>query len=214
MANGFLERHRSVSRVAFLALLVLLALSCVCLQVTGRIGQIPYPTPAFPIQDLLLDESAFPEGWRADRPFDPEHRIPAEQIARDFHTNGCHPLMVGAGQEVYHFYGGADSASEAYPGEVAYWLSPNWGDWSIPPELSYESRVADQFRIGCYTDEDFHWRRCVALSQYEEYVVRLNVRLDPEHPECVSFTDLEQILIASDERMAEHLGEGDATSSD
>jgi hypothetical protein len=135
MANGFLERHRSVSIVAFIALLLLLVPSCFCLQVTGRIGQVPYPTPAFPIQDLLLDESAFPEGWRADGPFDPEWGMAAEETARHFHTSKCHPLMVGASHGVNRFRGGAESAAEAYPEQIAIWFSPNWGDWITPPEL-------------------------------------------------------------------------------
>jgi hypothetical protein len=206
MTNGFLERHRSVGIVAVLTLFVLVALSCICLQVTGRIGQVPYPTPAFPIGDLLLDESAFPEGFRAIRPFDPEERIPAEQIARNFLTEKCHPLLVGAGQEVFRFYDGAGSAAEAYPQQIAIWFSPNWGDWRVPAGLSYDSRVADQFRIGCYVDEEFHCTRCEALGQYEQYVVRLNVSLDPEHPECLTFTDLERVLVAIDERMALYLG--------
>jgi len=205
---GCLERHRSVGIVAILALFVLVALSCVCLQVTCRIGYVPYPTPSFPIQDLLLDESVFPDGWRADTPFDPEHRIPAEQTVLSFHSEKCHPLMVGASHEVDRFYGGADSASEAYPGEASYWFSPNWGDWRTPPELSYESGVAGQYEFGCYTDEDFQYTRCLALGQYEEYVVHLSLRLDPNHPECVNFTDLERILVAIDERMATYLGEG------
>lgn len=214
MVNGFLERHRSVGIVAVLGLFVLLALSCVCLQVTGRIGQVPYPTPAFPIQDLLLDESAFPGGWRADRPFDPEERIPAEQLARNFLTDKCHPLLVGAGQDVYRFYWGADSAAEAYPEQIAIWFSPNRGDWSIPPELSYQSAVADQCRFGCYYDEDFYCKRCQAVAQYGEYIVLFSAHLDPDHPECLSFTDLEQILVAIDERMVEHLGEAETTAID
>ena len=201
MVNGFLERHRSVSIAGFLALFVLLALSCVCLQVTGRIGYVPHPTPGFPIQDLLLDESAFPEGWRADRPFDPEGRIPAEQIMRNLHTNGCHPLTVGAGHRVERFYGGSKSASEAYAGEVAYWFSPNRGDWSTPPELSYESRAADQYRFGCYPEEETATIVCQAVGRYEQYIVVFDAELDPDHPECLSFTDLEQVLIAIDERM-------------
>ena len=207
MANGFLERHRSVGIVAVLALFVLVGLSCVCLQVTGRIGYVPYPTPAFPIQDLLLDESVFPEGFRAVRPFDPEDRIPAEQLARNFLTEKCHPLVVGAGQQVYRFYGGASSAADAYPQQIAIWFSPSWGDWSIRPELSYESAVADQYRFGCYTDEDFHCRHCVAVGQYAQYMVVFDAKLDPDHPECLTFTDLEEILIAIDDKMALYLGE-------
>jgi hypothetical protein len=206
VAMGFLERHRGMGVVAVLALLVLVACSCVCLQVTGRIGQVPHPTPAFPIEDLLLDESAFPEGWRADAPFDPEWGMASEETARHFHTSKCHPLMVGASHGVNRFSWGADSAAEAYPEQIAIWFSPNWGEWSVPPQLSYESGVADQYRLGCYYDEDSHCTRCQAMAQYGEYIVLFSAHFDPDHPECLTFTDLEWILLAIDERMALYLG--------
>jgi hypothetical protein len=206
--NGFLDRHRQLGTAAFLALLMLLALGCVCLQVTGRIGAIPHPTPAFPIEKLLLDESAFPEGWRATRPFDPDRRIAAEQITRNILSNKCHPLTVGATHDVYRFYGGASSAAEAYPEETAIWFSPNWGDWSIPAELSYESPVAEQYRFGCRIEQETATILCQALGQYEQYIVVFDAELDPDHPECLTFTDLERILVAIDERMALCLGKG------
>jgi hypothetical protein len=204
--NGFLERHRSAGIAAFLAVFLLLALSCVCLQVTGRIGYVPHPTPAFAIEELLLDESAFPEGWRALTPSDPDRRIAAEQLGRHLLTEKCHPLMVGATHDVYRFYGGASAAAEEYPEQVAFWFSPNLGDWSVHPELSYESAVADQYRFGCYLHKDFHNRHCRGLGQYEEYIVVFSAKLDPDHPECLSYTDLEKILIAIDEGMALYLG--------
>jgi hypothetical protein len=54
---------------------------------------------------------------------------------------------------------------------------------------------------------------CQVVGQYEEYIVRFHTRIDPEHPECLSFADLERLLIAIDERMAEHLGEGETTTT-
>ena len=210
MSDGFLEKHRSAAIVGFWALLVLLAVPCGWWAWWGSTSGTPwpYPTPAFSIEKLLLDESVFPDGFRAIRPFDPEERIAAEQIARNFLTEKCHPLLVGAGQDVYRFYGGADSAAEAYPEQIAIWFSPNRGDWSTPPELSYESVVADQYRFGCYYDEDFYCKRCQAVAQYGEYIVLFSAHLDPDHPACLSFTDLERILAAIDERMPLYLGKG------
>jgi hypothetical protein len=209
MANGFLERHRSAGIVAFLALLVLLAIPCGwCAWWFNSTSGTPwpYPTPAFSVEELLLDESAFPEGWRALTPSDPDRRIPAEQLGRHLLPSRCHPLMVGATHDVYRFYGGASSAAEEYPEELGFWFSRNWGDWGISPELSYGSAVADQYRFGCYLDEEFHNIHCRGLGQYEEYIVVFSAKLDPDHPECLSYTDLEKILIAIDEKMAPYLG--------
>jgi len=207
MVNEFLDRHRSLGIAGFVALLVLLSVPCAWLGSIPAVSPYPHRTPAFPIQDVLLDESVFPEGFRAVRPFDPEDRLPAEQVARHFLTEKCHPLMVGAGQQVYRFYGGAQSAAEAYPQEIAIWLSPNRGDWSIPPELSYESVVADQYRFGCYPEQETATVECQAVGRYGEYIVLFDAELDPDHPECLSFTDLERILVAIDERMALYLGQ-------
>jgi len=187
-------------------LLVAWSTSCLCTQVRCGGG---YPPPAFPVEELLLDESTFPEGWHAHRDsYDPEDRLPAEQIALGLHINGCGPYSLGAGQYVYRFFDGAEEAATAYRTESALWFSARegWGPWGTPPELPYESPVADQFRLACCADQTSSQRFCQAVGQYEEYVVLLDVDMNPEYPECMDFNDLERIVAAVDDRMASHLG--------
>jgi hypothetical protein len=49
---------------------------------------------------------------------------------------------------------------------------------------------------------------CQALGQYGEYLVRFHTSLDLSHVECMSFSDLERILAAIDDKMALCLGQG------
>ena len=206
MVKSFLSRHRSLGVVAFLGLLVVLTALCVCVGIPDSMRPIPYPTPAFPIENLLLDKSVFPEGWRPHHPFDPEVRLPAEQIVLYFHRSRCPSYWLVAGHEVYRFYAGATSAAEAYPEEIAVWFSPTYGTWSVPAELPYHSVVADQFQFACYTEERTGNMTCQEVAQYEEYIVVFDVEMNPEYQDCLSFSDLERILVAIDDRMAFYLG--------
>lgn len=201
------EGRRSLELMASVTVLGIVMLSCICIGCGG--GAYPRPTPGFPIEHLLLDESVFPEGWRADEPFDPEVRLPAEQIVLFFHRNECPFYVLGAGHEIYRFFDGAESAAQGYPEESTIWFyrEDGWGPWTVPPELPYQSPVADQFRFACSAEERSGDMTCRALGQYEEYIVLFDVEMNPEYPDCMSFTDLERILVAIDERMASYMEE-------
>lgn len=88
------------------------------------------------------------------------------------------------------------------------WFAPRqgWRPWSVPAELPYQSSVADRFRFACYGRDGSSVQICQAVGQYEEYIVAFDIHMDSEHPDCMSFKDLEGILIAIDERMALYLG--------
>ena len=168
------------------------------------------PRRGFPIEDLLLDESAFPEGWRAQEPFDPHNGLPAEQIALTlFPDASACPSSLMTGHDVYRFYGGERCADMGHRSETPIWFAP-WpgcGPWSVPTDLPHQSPLTDRFRVECCTGQGSTVQTCQAVARYEEYVVRFHTSIDPEHPECMSFADLERILVAIDERMAVYLGE-------
>jgi hypothetical protein len=164
------------------------------------------PERSFAVADLLLDESAFPDGWvLGGDPYDPEDRMPAEQIVVDFFIHEC-PSSLRAGHYVYSFYGGSRCAEMGYRLKIAIWFAPRdgWGPWAVPAELNYESQVADDYRLSCYTHQESGTRTCQAVGRFEEYVVRF---VTPISPDCMTFADLERILVAIDERMALYLGE-------
>ena len=193
------------SCVALGVILVLASsmLSCVCLPVTHG-----YPPP-FPTEELLLEESAFPEGWQTDgSTYNPRERLPAEQMGLTYMRHECPYYSLKADHSVYRFFDGAKSAAAAYQQYIAIWFAPRegWDPWSVPAELPYDSAVADQFRLRCKTAQGGR-EFCQAVGQYEAYLVRFHVYMDsdPEYPDCMSFSDLERILLAIDERMALYL---------
>ncbi|HUW94652.1 MAG TPA: hypothetical protein VMW58_02605 [Anaerolineae bacterium] len=167
------------------------------------------PRRGFTMEDLLLDESVFLEGWTAEDPHDPDCGVPAEQLALGFFIDGC-PYSLRARHDAYRFYGGARCAEMGYRLKTPIWFArrDGWDPWSVPPELPYESPVADEFRFNCYVHRESGAQTCQSVGRYEEYVVRFLVHMDsePEDPQCMSFTDLEQILIAIDQGMALYLG--------
>ncbi len=207
--NRFLFSVKLLLRMALLCVLATSLLSCSNLALALTCLGGSYRPPAFPIEELLLDESVFPEGWQAgERTFDPRQRLPAEQIALGFYINWCPDASLGAGHEVYRFFDGPRCAALGYQKQIPGWFAPTqaWGPWEVPAELPYQSPVADQFRFGCSVDQGSSVQTCEAAGQYEAYVVRFGTSIDREHPECMSFTDLERILKAIDERMAFYLG--------
>lgn len=181
---------------------------CLLIQALG----IEYHAPrrSFLIKDLLVDESVFPRGWEAaGAPYDPEDGLLADRIVASFFIHGC-PHSRRAGHYVYRFYGGARCADMGYRSESSNWFAPRdgWGPWGVPAELPHQSTVADQFRFSCRTRQGSTVQACHAVGQYEEYVVRFLVAMDPQGSDCMSFSDLERILSAIDERMASYLGRG------
>jgi hypothetical protein len=174
----------------------------------GCLGGIA-PARAFPIRDLLLDESDLPLDWQVrGEPHHPEYRLPAEQIALTFGIDHCGPYSLGASHSVCRFVDGIASASYGYRYKTSIWFAPGagLGPWHAPAELAYESPVADQYRFQCGVYSGSTRRTCQAVGQYEEYLVRFHTTIDPDHPRCMSFSDLESILVTIDERMAFYLG--------
>ena len=229
-----LSREKSRSVITLLAILALPVLSClVCRPLVnsiwyemscdglGIVGDgfliealgIEYHAPrrSFPIEDLLLDESVFPQGWEVGgEPYNPEDRMPAEQIALSFFadTSEC-PSSLITGHDVYRYYGGASCADMGYRSKAPTWFSPweGYDPWRTPAELSYQSPAANRFRLSCCTRQGSSVQICQATAQYQEYLVRFDTSIDPERPDCMSFADLGRILVAIDERMALYLGE-------
>jgi hypothetical protein len=202
--NGRAHSPRWFLVGGFILLLASLMLSC--LRVEGStivvgLGVEPVPTPAFLIEELLLDESAFPEGWGQQGT--PSYKQ-APSVLGVERTGVTFINRVIAVHQVYRF-STAERAGSKYASEADSWFSPRegWGPWSVPAELPYQSPVADQFRFACYTEQQTGRQACQAVGQYEQYLVRFHTFM---WPETMTFADLERILVAIDERMAFYLG--------
>ncbi|TKJ31643.1 MAG: hypothetical protein CEE40_01085 [Chloroflexi bacterium B3_Chlor] len=186
---------RRLGLVGLIAVLVSSTLSCVDITVDGG----PVPTPSFPIESLLLDESAFPEGWTAYEAFEPRDGF-GLPIAITYSSPG-----YGGGIAVHEvdISRNREEAAERYQEAVRFWFTDDerYTAWSAPAELRHRSAVADQFRIGCHIHQESGIRFCQAVTQYGRYVVWFHTYMSP----YITFADLERILLAIDERMASYL---------
>lgn len=169
--------------------------------------RVPTLESDFSVEDLLLDASAFPEGWEAQPPFEMRYPIiggpkvgEAEawvQLGRSFY--GYETI---ANQSVYGYYNKVRSA-EGFEHLSRRFFSSNdfISGWEIPSELQYRSPYADQFRLACAAASSN--QVCQALGQYDKYVIQLYVPMAPLTN--VDDADLQRILATMEERLVSHL---------
>lgn len=193
-------RSRPFATVRLGLVVVVIGCTVSCLDITVDGG--PVPTPAFPIESLLLDESAFPEGWVAYEPHEPKDGF---GLGICIHYS---PPATSAGGIALHAAYIARSPEEAVDGYgiwVRFWFSDRegWSAWRARDELPYQSSVADQFRFACSREADDGSQVCQAVGQYGRYMTRFHTFMNPD---TMTPSDLERILIAIDERMALYLG--------
>jgi len=167
----------------------------------------PTESPPVDTYDLIMDVSAFPDGWEVwhgPAPIPERERGERESLYVAFHYKGLDPTMVGAHHKVYRYRDEGKAAwmySAFSEEEFLPWHTTT--PWAIPDGWSYESRVADYFKFAC-VEEVFvtpYWT-CTALSQYGQYISVFATDLSPEY---MTLEDIERILLALDERMAFYL---------
>lgn len=186
-------------RIAFLLLLLFMLVgSSACLP------QERPPKRNFTIQELLISESAFPPGWSVSTagPRQPAkaplgHYESIERTELFFYVYGG-----GAFEEIHRFASVQGAAREfRRKRDLDFAQREIDTPWVIPPELPYQSPVADQFYLACATQGGMPM--CRAIGQYEEYLVKFNTHMSPDF---MTYADLERVLKAIDDRMASHLG--------
>ncbi len=156
------------------------------------------PQRDFPIEALLLDETAFPPGTKAGT----AKPHPSKLGSRESRRLTFYGRFGIANHHVYR-YRSARQAASTFERETTLWF-PNdrfSGPWTVPSELSYQSPVADRFYLACSIEMGIPM--CNGIAQYEEYFVRFNVHM---HQEFMTYQDLERVLRAMDERMVQYLG--------
>ena len=165
-------------------------------------GYLPWeqaPDRSFPIEVLLIDESAFPPGWEpsingprppANAPLD--HYGSIERVELFFYTR-----EQVAFQEVHRF-ASIRGAIREFKRQKS--ISFPAGVWVIPDKLTYQSPIADQFYLACSLKSTIPM--CGAIGRYEEYLVRFNTHMSSDF---MTYSDLERVLEAIDRRMARYL---------
>jgi hypothetical protein len=168
-------------------------------------------TPAVDTYDLMLDLSVSPSGWTAcagPEPLPKRERGETESLLVWF----CPPDFDGVGgthQEMYKYRNELE-ATWAYNPEFQAREFPTYNmttPWAVPDEWSYQSPVADQFRFACGEQDSGPYLTtvCVAIARYDEYV---SVLVTHPSRDNVTLDEVERLVMAIDERMAQHLGKG------
>jgi hypothetical protein len=170
-------------------------LACACILLGCR--SCGYP----PIEDLLIDESAFPPGWSASTSGPkPIARAPlggtesVESIELFFYAYGG-----GAVESIRRFESAQGAADEFKRQSGIVFRNGEFNTpWATPPELAYQSPLADQFYCACSTYEGEPWPSCACIARYGVYFIHFNTHMLPS---LMTYTDLENVLQAIDERM-------------
>lgn len=203
-----MDGHERFARIRFLCFLLWFSV----LMAWMLAGCLATPTSGssdFEIDELLIDVSAFPPSWYVDSPpsYTSDSRNGRFTQFRT-HSEGFEAHAIHA---VYQY---RDNRA------AAYWYDENqpFGDaerltpWRIPNELSYKSKVANQFRFACAEfrrspDDDLEqFKNCIAIGQYGKYVSLFSISMSSGYlAEQMSYADLGLILEAIDEHMVHHV---------
>lgn len=157
------------------------------------------PTPVvrnFDIVDLLIDVHALPDGWQQKGEPERFHEVGAlEAVGVSFDSDN-NLTRNGAGIAVFH-YGTREEAKRVF-----YKIFEPSVHNELPPDLNTPPISANQYKIGCYDWEGREPFSCVWAAQYEEFIVRFNTWIIPGF---MSFDDVENVVVAIDERMKRYL---------
>ena len=170
----------------------------------------PAPNRPFTTEALLLTAEDVPSHWYLARiaPLGPSIGFGDEEDDRE--AMFTHPddeaQLVFSSHMVLRF----ESSREAerwYKRNFPSWFNDNSiavdEPWQTPPELSYRSSVADQFRVACTINNIAGPTQvCKMMAQYEEYVTIFRSTIEAD---TLTLPEFDGLVRRIDEIMIEHL---------
>jgi hypothetical protein len=157
-----------------------------------------------PIEDFLVDATAFPQGWHAD-PEGPEPDPSApfggiksvERTSLDFSSN------VATAFETIERFKNSRRARDEFSSQKDFLFKTTEirGPYEIPNELPYKSDVANQFHFACSPPKNSSKIGCHYLAQYGPYLVQFSFGWDLD---TLSAHELEKVLWAIDNKLAKY----------
>lgn len=174
------------------------------------------PERGFVIDELLIDETSFPVGWKVtEGPSHSRGKAPMgggpnyiQYTSIFFHKSESNTdaLTIGALEEIYQFVNDKEAA-QAFERQKSMWFPTGkyWSQWQKPKRLDFQSHVAAQLYYACAqhgSSPKVSSEVCGVMGQYEEYLVWFNVDIFPDE---MTYSDFERALLSIDERMAEYL---------
>ena len=170
---------------------------------TGGCYVLVTPPPReCPIENLTLDEEPFPPGAIAGKILSP---LPGAPIPRTSLESAGRTINYeykgGANHDIYRYKSEGRAAQEFKRRKELEFSTRQWrGPWEIPNTLKYRSPIANRYYVACGMQNNVYM--CKMIAQYEEYFVLFSADMLPA---AMTFEDLEHVLRAIDERMAQCL---------
>jgi hypothetical protein len=191
-------------RLRFAEIVFLFILCGLCVGVWFTVAPPGQRTRDFTLEDLFIDEAAFPEGWEKN-PGGPREACRAAPLGSGCRSADAKHLSFSyskmpsglASQEVHVYISPAEAAKDFQRLLDRFFSSgnPYSTPWIVPDKLPYQSRIADQFFFACNTHGGEPY--CQMLGQYEEFIIRFHI-----HKAVISYEDLGRTLQAIDQRIA------------
>jgi hypothetical protein len=197
-------------------LMILIIMLCGLLP---RFFQDRSPQREFAIEELLVDASFFPDGWKEDPEGSHPVYVPATPLGsgsvpavESVALNFIRTLPDGSGYASHSIYrlSNRQKAEEEFQIRAERWYAARQLDtpWKTPLELDFRNLKADQFYIVCSKKGSIP--ACGMLAQYEEYLVNFFVHTgaydsDLQLVVILTLTDFEHLVKVIDQRMANYL---------
>jgi hypothetical protein len=193
--------HKQCVTLGVFSLVTGLNMGCSFVNTPHHSIQLPLP----PARDLLLDLSYLPDGWEQPQGLTYLDRKGKGGVtSSEGYWERVSP-PAGISQEVYA-YGNVDDALDSFANlrELVFLTSSrqNSAPYLPPPEIKYQSSIADEYYLACGVDEVLI---CRALLRYRSYVIVLFMPSNELGNDGLMYSEIENTLIAVDKKIAKEL---------
>jgi hypothetical protein len=185
-------------------------------------GPSPTPLPGWRslVGELLVEDSAFPEGWARIRDL-PQGMMTNPTINHVYRSWWGEAEGVGkVEQAIWRAYTIADAEdkyAELRQSQFYVHRTSSPPDFYVPfeppDEINFQSQVADEFYLACGWRI---WARCEVVARYRNYVVDMRLDLEAEYEghatHGLTYPEIEAVVRAMDAKFAEAMGEFYPTS--
>lgn len=153
------------------------------------------------IEDLLLDVSAFPEGWSMS----PEGPMqPGQAPLGGMRSSARRSLVFYAPNNVavqkVDYYQNAREAQQEFDRQIPIWfpVSEFWSTWEKPEEISFQSEIANRYQVACAENSGNLY--CGMLGQYQAILIRFSANIN----RALTYDEFEGLLREIDRRVSEY----------
>lgn len=190
----------------FLAMFLLVSI----LQGCKISGATPTPLPGwrYPVYQLLVEDSIFPQGWTATFPQDTSVDPTANHVWRTW----SHSAGARAEQAIWRGYSITDAQTKYDELQQQFNpsrpMEPNAKYVELKPPTSIDTKnlVADEMYLACGW---VYIAYCEVIARYRNFVTDIRMDLDEEfedaHSEGLSYEQIDKIIRAMDNKFGEFL---------